>query len=134
MNQNTIMQFHRPRDLENHESAASLDHWMNQFKVYIQRDNLMSPYLTETWSYEAENMGYTTALEGISAAQRGANCKLFLSHLASFMKVPYHRKTIEQRSTSLESVWNILRGIYNVEKCAETLMDIGPLVLSLIHI
>ena len=122
------MRFHRPRDLGNHETAASLDHWQNQFIVYIQRDTLMSPYLTGTWNFGAANMGFTTELDGVTAVNRGLNCKLFLSHLASFMTVPYHRKTIEQRSTSLEDVWKILRGIYNVEKDAETLMDIGPLV------
>ena len=46
MAHNTIMKFHCPRDLKVTETSDSLDHWMNQFTVYIQRDPLIAPFLT----------------------------------------------------------------------------------------
>ena len=130
MNQNQVMRFHRPRELGTTETADTLDHWINQFTVYIQRDPIMSPFLTGTWNPNHATMGFTEAREGVTIQQQSANCKLFLSHLASFMTVPYHKKTIEKRTTDIESVWNLLRGIYNVEKSAETLLDIGSLAYN----
>ena len=105
---NTVMRFPKPRDLEPEETAASLDHWQTQFKVYAKRDPLMAPFLTGTWNPEEENMGYTEALNGVDPVTRGENCKLFLSHLASFLKVPYYNLAIQTRTTSLESVWEFL--------------------------
>ena len=124
------MRFHRPRELGTTETADTLDHWISQFTVYIQRDPIMSPFLTGNWDPNHNTMGFTEAREGVSAVQQSANCKLFLSHLASFMTVPYHKKSIEKRTNNIESVWNLLRGIYNVEKSAETLLDIGSLTYN----
>ena len=114
------MRFHRPRDLNTKETADTLDHWISSFEVYIKRDPVMAPFLIANWNPNADNMGQADAAAG-------NNCELFLAHLASFMTVPYHKKTIMKRTTSLESVWHLLRGIYNVEKSAETLLDIGTL-------
>ena len=102
------------------ETADTLDHWISSFEVYIKRDPIMAPFLNANWNPNADNMGQ----DNVAA---GNNCELFLAHLASFMTVPYHKKTIMKRTTSLESVWHLLRGIYNVEKSAETLLDIGTL-------
>ena len=126
-NMNQVMRFHRPRDLGTNETADTLDHWISQFTVYIQRDPIMSPFLTVEWNPNHATMGFTEGREGVAPAQRATNCKLFLSHLASFLTVPYHRKSIEKRTTDIESVWFLLRGIYNVEKSTETLLDIGNL-------
>ena len=134
MAHNTIMKFHRPRDLKNTETSDSLDHWINQFTVYIQRDPLMAPFLTGQWNSAADNMGFTAgpnaAADALSPAEQAANCKIFLAHLASFMEVPYHRTAIEKRTTSLASVWALLRKIYNVEKSAESFLDIGMITYS----
>ena len=127
---NTVVRFPKPRDLEPEETAASLDHWQTQFKVYAKRDPLMAPFLTDTWNPNAEDMGFTEAAGGVDAVTRGENCKLFLSHLASFFKVPYYNKAIQTRTTSLESVWDYLRQMYNVEKSADTMIDIGTLVYT----
>ena len=126
-NMNQVMRFHRPRDLGTNETADTLDHWIGQFTVYVQRDPIMSPFLDMDWNPNHATMGFTEAREGVAPAQRATNCKLFLSHLASFLTVPYHKKSIEKRTTNIESVWTLLRGIYNVEKSTETLLDIGNL-------
>ena len=75
----------------------------------------MAPFLTDTWDTTAENWGFQATAEA-TAAVRKANCKLFLCHLASFLKVPYYSMAIQTRTTSLESVWELLRKVYNVEK------------------
>ena len=119
MNVNTVMRFPKPRDLEPVETAATLEHWITQFEVYAKRDPLMTPFLTGTWNPDAADMGFTQEAGGVSAVDRGANCKLFLSHIASFLKVPYYNLAIQNRTTSLETVWDFLRTMYNVEKSAE---------------
>ena len=92
---NTIMKFHCPRDLKIAETSDSLDHWMNQFTVYIQRDPLMAPFLKLQWDSTKDKMGFTrnpeAAADALPPAELLANCKIFLAHLASFMEVPYHR-------------------------------------------
>ena len=133
-NNNTshAIKFPIPNKLKSKETADSLEHWIHQFKVYVQRDPLLSPYLTLRWTPGAQNMGFVDPAGDLpagtlSAAEKSENCKLFLAHVASFMEKGYYRKAIEQRTTSAESIWQLLRQIYNVETSAETLLDIGKM-------
>ena len=129
MAQNMLMRFSKPRDLEVKEIAVTLDHWITQFKVYAQRDPIMVNFLTGTWNPNAEHMGYVDTPQE-TAVIKAANCKMFLCHIASFMKVPYYNVAIQTRTTSLESVWQMFRKMYNVEKSADTMINIGTLVYN----
>ena len=123
------MRFQKPRLLEAEETADSLEHWRNEFEVYLTRDDKMAPFLTLNWDASAENMGLRAQGE-ITAAERAASCKLFLGHVCSFFKYPYYNKKIKERSTSLQSIYNILEEIYNVEKTAESFLTLGKISKS----
>ena len=118
------MRFQKPRLLEAHETADSLEHWKNEFEVYLTRDDKMSPFLTLTWDASAVNMGLR-AQGDTTPAEMAARCKLFLGHVCSFFKYPYYNKKIKERSTSVQSIYNILEEIYNVEKTAESFLTLG---------
>ena len=124
---NAAIRLQLPRKLTNIETADSLDHWIDTYVDYIQRDPILAPFLTCDWNYAADNMGFTVAAGGVEPAQRAANCKIFLSHVNSFLPNPYSRNAIAKRSTNVESIWTLLREKYNVTKSAETLLDIGNL-------
>ena len=133
-NNNTshAIKFPIPNKLKSKETTDSLEHWIHQFKVYVQRDPLLSPYLTLTWTPGTQNMGFVDPVGDLpagtlSAEQKAINCKLFLAHVASFMEKSYYKKAIEQRTTSTESIWQLLRQIYNIETSAKTLLDIGKM-------
>ena len=122
--------FQRPDNLQIKETAESLDKWISDFKVYIQRDPVFAPFLTETWDYDEPNMGFVDPAEGVPrgdlpAATKATNCKLFLAHFTTFLKRPYHNRGIQERTTSCDSIWKLLRTVYNVEPSAENLLDIG---------
>ena len=127
---NTAVKSQIPDKLKSIETSDSLEHWIHRFKVYIQRDPVLSPYLTLTWDYNQDNMGFVDPQgdlpEGhLTAEKKAENCKLFLAHVASFMEKSYYTKTIERRTTSANSIWKLLRELYNVETSADTLLDIG---------
>ena len=124
---NAVMRFSKPRDLEAVETAATLDHWFTQFEVYAKRDPLMTPFLTNTWNPNAVNMGFGDNEDGILQA---SNCKLFLAHVASFLKIPYYNVAIQTRTTSFASIKEMFRTMHNVEKSADTMIDIGTLVYT----
>ena len=122
--------FQRAEPLQIKETAESLDKWISDFKVYIQRDPVFAPFLTETWDYDEPNMGFVDPAEGVPrgdlpAATKATNCKLFLAHFTTFLKRPYHNRGIQERTTSCDSIWKLLRTVYNVEPSAENLLDIG---------
>ena len=127
--------FQRPDNLQIKETAESLDKWISDFKVYIQRDPVFAPFLTETWNYDEPNMGFTDPVEGVArgdlpATKKGTNCQLFLAHFTTFVKRPYYNKGIQERTTSCDSIWKLLRSIYNVEPSAENLLDIGDVTFD----
>ena len=121
------MRFQPPRILTSNETADSLAHWRNQFEVYSTRDPAMAPFLTKTWDPTAVNMGQVVTGE-VSAEQMGANCKLFLGHFCSFLEYPYLNNKIKERSTSINSIYNILEEIYNIKKTAESFLSLGKVV------
>ena len=127
---NSAVKSQIPDKLKSHETSDSLEHWIHKFKVYIQRDPILSPYLTLTWNYNQDNMGFIDPPgdrpQGqLSAEEKAEHCKLFLAHVASFMEKSYYTKAIERRTTSANSIWKLLRELYNVETSADTLLDIG---------
>ena len=60
------MRFQQPRDLEAHETADSLEHWMNQLEVYLKRDPTLSVFLEEDWDPSAAHY----ALEAKAGEER----------------------------------------------------------------
>ena len=115
-NQNQVaMRFQRPRDLEADETASSLEHWKNQLEVYLKRDPTLAVFLGETWNPQAANYGLE-AKAGFTQEQMEANCKIFLGHICSFFKYPYYNHLIKERSTDMESIYDILNEIYHIEK------------------
>ena len=116
-----------PRKLNSSETAETLDHWIHSYTDYASRDPILAPFLNTNWNYNDVNMGFTQPIAEVQPAQLAINCKQFLSHVNSFMANPYSRKSIEQRTTNVESIWTLLREKYNVTKSAESLLDIGNL-------
>ena len=123
---NAIMRLPKPRDLTDKETADSLEHWITTFTVYIQRDTYMNPFLTRTWTPGADHRGQAV-LGDITRAEMATCNELFLKHVASFLPHPFFKEHVVNRTTDIESVWSLFREIYNVDKCAETFLDISTL-------
>ena len=92
-----------------------MEHWINQFEVYLKRDPTLSIFLGEQWNPAAAHHGLE-AKAGFTQEQMAANCKIFLGHVCSFLKYPYYNHLIKERTTDIESVYDILREIYHIEK------------------
>ena len=125
-NATSIMRLPKPRDLTDMETEDSLEHWINQATVYIQRDTYMQPFLTRTWNSSANNRGQLP-LGDISAQDMATYNELFLKHIASFLPNPFFKERVLKRTTDIASVWDIFRENYNVEKCAESFLDLATL-------
>ena len=120
------MRLPKPRDLTDTETADSLEHWFTQFTVYAQRDTYMCPFLTRTWNPAAEHRAQL-AMGDITPAAMGTYNELFLKHVASFLPNPFFKEHVLNRTTDIKTVWNLFREIYNVDKCAETFLDLSTL-------
>ena len=118
------MRFQRPRDLEAHETSDSLEHWINQFEVYITREPTMAQFLNLNWDASADNYGFEADAAG-TAEQKMAACKIFLGHVCSFFKYPYYNHKIKERSTNIDSIYDILRDIYHIKKTADNFFSIA---------
>ena len=116
-----------PRPLEKKETAESLGQWKNLFTNYTQRDPIFSPFLTCKWRRELPMLGFTNIDGGLTAAEQKANCELFLSHIASFLKEPYWNNKILKRTSDLNDVWIIFDEIFNFEHNADSLLDIASM-------
>ena len=123
MNNVQVMKFQKPRDLNDVEDRDSLEHWINNFTVYANRDSEMAPFLTRTWDINVAHMDQA-ALGDATPAQMASKLKLFLKHVASFLPNPYFNKHIEQRTTSINSVWELFREVFNIEKDASSQLDL----------
>ena len=122
MNNVQVMKFQKPRDLNDVKDRDSLEHWINKFTVYAHRDPDMAPFLTRTWDINEPHM-HQAALGENTPAQMAAKCKLFLRHVTSFLPNPYF-KHIKQRTTSLSTVWDLFREVFNIEKDASSTLDL----------
>ena len=123
----TSIKMRVPRPLEKKETAESLGQWRNLFTNYTQRDPIFSPFLTCKWRREQPMLGFTDIDGGLTAAEQKANCELFLSHIASFLKEPYWNNKILKRTSDLNDVWIIFDEIFNIEHNADSLLDIASM-------
>ena len=116
MNNQVTMRFKRPRDLKANETADSLQHWMNQLEVYLKRDPTLSVFLEEDWDTTAANYRLE-AKAGFTEDQMEANCN-------------YYNHLIKERSTNMQSIYDILKEIYNIETNTTSFMSIAKVTKS----
>ena len=118
------IKFRAPRPLEDKETKSSLDHWKSSFINFARRDPTFQPFLTGTWNPLAANFGFQT--EGAtSAEQRMENCKIFIQHVATYMKEPFWNNRMLEQATSLKKIWEIIDEAYEIETSAESFLDIA---------
>ena len=118
------IKFRAPRPLEDKETKSSLDHWKSSFINYARRDPIFQQFLTCTWDPRAENFGFQTQ-GNVTAVQKMENCKIFIQHIATYMKEPFWNNRLEEQATSLKKIWEIMDGAYEIETSAESFLDIA---------
>ena len=122
----TTVKFPVPRNLEDKETAVSLEQWKNQFTIYAQRDPTFAQFLTEQWDQSKPNLGFEDA-GAVAAATKAANCKLFISHISSFLKTPFWNHKLLNRTKNLKGIWEIFDEIFGIETTADSFLDLSSL-------
>ena len=100
-----IVKAREPRALKNKETAISLKHWKNSFKIYAQRDPVWKPFLTATWNPTAPHYGFVDIEGGLSKEEQKENCEMFIEHIATFLEDPFWDNRLKERATSLKKIW-----------------------------
>ena len=120
----TSIKMQPPEKLRSKETATSLQHWKNTFTVYTQRDAIFSPFLTLKWDPAQKDFGFKDETN-MPAATRMENCKMFMSHVASFLPEPFWNHRIKERSKCMADIWETFDYVYNIETSAESFLDLA---------
>ena len=82
------------------------------------------PSLTLKWDPTKKDFGFKN--EGsVTATARIESCKLFMSHVASFLPEPFWNHRIMERSKCMEDIWETFNYIFSVETSAESFLDLA---------
>ena len=116
-----------PRRLEQTESLQSLNHWISVVKNYYRRCSFYSYFLKPnlTWDNSdsrgfrvAETTGLKRSPEILAADLQG-----FLQCIGNYLPFDYVADKLDQETTNLQSVWDIIFEIYDVEITTANFLD-----------
>ena len=108
-----------PRRLEQVETLQSLNHWKAIFKNYYRRCQFYSYYLQPNLIWDSsETRGFTVdERTGLKRTPEllAADLEGFLQCIGSYLPFDYVSDKLLTETTSLESVWDVIYEIYDVE-------------------
>ena len=119
---------------------SKFDAWKHNLTYILTLDENFSPFLKATWN-KANKRDPTRGLtddtevscpdpsKRKSAATKVNQLELMLGQIANWAP-DISRKSIIDRSTSLESVWQIIRNYYGIQLCGSYFLDLADLNLK----
>ena len=116
-----------PRKLEQKETLQSLNQWRNTFRNYYRRCQFYGLFLSPDTSWdnslsrgfiENESTGLKRSPKILAADLEG-----FLSCLASYLPFDYVEQKLNNESTDINKVWEIVYEIYDAELNTVNFLD-----------
>ena len=110
-----------PRQLTNKETLDSISHWSSGVRNYFRRSPQYAVFFkrTTTWDYHKDNYGF----EGEDKEDQADNLEAFLDTIAGFMPGPYITNKITQETTSIQSLWSVIKDHYGVTPSQSSFFD-----------
>ena len=120
-----------PRRLDQKESLNSLNHWAATFKNYYRRcqyyGHFLQPGLTWTSDGDRGLQAETTGLKRTPSVL-ASDLEGFLQCLGGYLPFDYVSEKLNSESTSLQSAWDIIYEIYDVEINTTHFLDYATMV------
>ena len=116
-----------PRRLEHQENLQSLNNWKAVFRNYYRRCQYYGFFLLPTCRWDnSVNKGFTAPeTTGLKRDPEtlAADLDGFLDCIGCFLPFDYVSEKLKAESTGIQSVWDILYELYDVELCTSNFMD-----------
>ena len=129
----------KPRDLTKEETLNSFNAWKDNLLYILSVEHAeFAPFLANgaTWSKnEVANRGFADDADPVPAAQRktaaqkAAALRLMLGQIANFATV-VSRNQIVNQSTSLNSIWSLLREHYGFQSTGSRFLTLSSMKLE----
>ena len=117
----------QPRRLDNQESLQSLNHWRSVFRNFYRRCPYYGLFLLPSTTWDSSlNRGFTTdEPTGLKrdAETLAVDLEGFLDCLGSYCPFDYMGEKLKNESTSIQSAWDILYEIYDLEITTSNFLD-----------
>ena len=132
-NQIVTVKVKDPRSLGQKETRENLDHWFDQVKSYLKRDDNLRIFLLEETRWDFSRPNYSFQDEGDdSKLKRGpaelkADLEDFLERIAGYLPFRYITQTLKSNTTSWKTVKEAIYDIYGVKSTSSTLLDLHKL-------
>ena len=122
------------------ETVNSFENWKENLKYVLSLDPSFAPFLVSGFTWEkktraAPNRGLTddpnTVAEAVrkTAAQKVTHLELMLGQIANYCPV-ISRNTIVKNSTSIESIWQVIRAHYGFQSSGAHFLDLSDIKLE----
>ena len=127
----------KPRDLTENETITSFESWEHTVRYNITLDREFAPYLDAEWQKKTRAVphhgfveipavpadGANPAVPAVTAAAQSAKLELMLGFIANYAQV-FNRNTIIRDSTSLKSVFQMLRKHFGFQSSGAQFLNI----------
>jgi hypothetical protein len=128
----------RPWSLTENETPSSFDSWRDNLEYYLSCDSDFAPFLDPTNPTTWEKSSSNNALRGLKddAAEPKTKATEKLKHLKRMLGlipqwVPtFLASDIRQNSTSISSIWNMVRKYYQFEKSEVNFMKFSSISME----
>ena len=118
----------------------SFENWKENLKYVSSLDPSFAPFLVGGFTWEKKTRtapyeGFTddpqTVDEAVrkTAAQKVTHLELMLGHIANYCPV-ISRNTIVKNSTSIESIWQVIRAHYGFQSSSAHFLDLADIKLE----
>ena len=120
----------KQRVLTTTETLTSFEAWKANLIYILSLDNTFAPYLEATWSTTKANAGRgfqnDAGVNGRTAAQKKIQLELMLGMIANYAPI-ISRNTIIKQSTSLASVWTMIKQHYHFQSTGSQFLDFSAI-------
>ena len=132
--------FQRQWSLGEDTNISKFDAWKHNLTYILTLDENFSPFLKSTWNKTSKRDPYRGLHDDTaeqvpdptkrkSAATKVNQLELMLGQIANWAP-DISRKSIIERSTSLENVWQIIRNYYGIQLCGSYFLDLADFNLN----
>ena len=129
----------RQRPLEENETITTFESWRHNLMYILTLDNNFAPLIKSTWNKASKKdkyHGFTddTAEDVPDGSKRKTaitkvcQLELMLGHRANFASI-ISRKSIIERSTSLDNIWQTIRAHYGLQVTGSYFLDFAEISL-----
>ena len=132
--------FQRQWSLGEDTNISKFEAWKHNLTYILTLDENFAPFLKATWNKSSKKQPHRgfqddtaemvpDASKRKSAATKVSQLELMLGQIANWAP-DISRRSIVERSTSLENVWQVIRNYYGIQLCGSYFLDLAEFNLK----